>query len=232
MNKLNNFTDDELRNIVNCANSFKDVVTAIGYSYNGGAGYTAIKIHLKKRNIEIPKYNTKYYNDTHVEYDISSVFIKNSTYLSGAGLKRKIIKYSLLKYECAICHNNGQWNNQKLILQLDHIDGIHNNNSLDNLRFLCPNCHSQTHTYSGKNKLKSNKNKHMPRSEYFKMKRELYFDKQQDKINAILSSNIDFSKFGWVSKVSELIGLRIQKVNGWMKRNMLDFYTDKCYKRN
>lgn len=39
-----------------------------------------------------------------------------------------------------------------LILQLDHIDGNHENHHISNLRFLCPNCHSQTKTFSGKNK--------------------------------------------------------------------------------
>ena len=43
---------------------------------------------------------------------------------------------------------------EKLVLQLDHIDGDNTNNNLDNLRILCPNCHSQTHNYAGrKNKI-------------------------------------------------------------------------------
>ena len=52
------------------------------------------------------------------------------------------------KYECAICHNPGIWENKPLVLQLDHIDGHNNNNVLENLRFLCPNCHAQTETYA------------------------------------------------------------------------------------
>ena len=39
----------------------------------------------------------------------------------------------------------------KLTLQLDHINGINNDNRKENLRFLCPNCHSQTNTFAGKN---------------------------------------------------------------------------------
>jgi DNA-directed RNA polymerase subunit RPC12/RpoP len=41
--------------------------------------------------------------------------------------------------------------NKEIILQLDHINGINNDNRIENLRFLCPNCHSQTETYTGKN---------------------------------------------------------------------------------
>ena len=43
------------------------------------------------------------------------------------------------------------YNGKPLTLQLDHIDGNPINNNLENLRFLCPNCHSQTDTFAGKN---------------------------------------------------------------------------------
>lgn len=45
-----------------------------------------------------------------------------------------------------------EWNNAKLVFEVDHIDGNSTNNSSDNLQLLCPNCHSQTSTYKGKNK--------------------------------------------------------------------------------
>lgn len=54
---------------------------------------------------------------------------------------------------------------------------------------------------------------------------------QQPKIDAILSSDIDFQKRGWVKKVSELIGIRSQQVKWWMQRNVLEFYNDNCIKR-
>lgn len=47
------------------------------------------------------------------------------------------------------------WNGKPLMLQLDHIDGNHQNHVISNLRFICPNCHSQTETFSGKNKMAS-----------------------------------------------------------------------------
>ena len=55
---------------------------------------------------------------------------------------------------CANCGNIGEWNGQSLTLQIDHINGINNDNRKENLRWLCPNCHSQTSTYTGKNKTK------------------------------------------------------------------------------
>lgn len=66
-------------------------------------------------------------------------------------LRRHILKDNLLKYECVFCGNIGEWNGKKLTLQIDHINGVNTDNRIINLRFLCPNCHSQTETFGSKN---------------------------------------------------------------------------------
>jgi 5-methylcytosine-specific restriction endonuclease McrA len=66
-------------------------------------------------------------------------------------LKLLLINEGLLKNECNICRLK-EWNNKPLTLHLHHIDGVHNNNELSNVRLLCPNCHSQTETYCNKKK--------------------------------------------------------------------------------
>lgn len=67
-----------------------------------------------------------------------------------AVIRRRVIQDGLINYTCSICQNSGAHNGQPLTLQLDHINGVNNDNRLENLRFLCPNCHSQTPTYSNK----------------------------------------------------------------------------------
>lgn len=65
-------------------------------------------------------------------------------------LKNKLIKEGIKKNECEICGLN-EWNEQVINCELDHIDGNSRNHLLDNLRILCPNCHSQTDTFRAKN---------------------------------------------------------------------------------
>jgi 5-methylcytosine-specific restriction endonuclease McrA len=64
----------------------------------------------------------------------------------------KKIMIHLDKYECAECGNKGLYNGKVLDLQMDHINGIKKDQEFSNLRFLCPNCHSQTETYAGGNR--------------------------------------------------------------------------------
>ncbi len=68
----------------------------------------------------------------------------------------------LYGYQCSSC-SISDWNDQPITLQVDHINGDPGNNKLENLRLLCPNCHSQTPTYKGGNK---NNPKKDPRSKY------------------------------------------------------------------
>ncbi|MBO3739700.1 HNH endonuclease signature motif containing protein [Actinoplanes flavus] len=55
-------------------------------------------------------------------------------------------------YRCTECGIDGSWNGRPLTLQVDHIDGRFWNCRAENLRFLCPNCHSQTANYAGRNR--------------------------------------------------------------------------------
>lgn len=67
--------------------------------------------------------------------------------------RRKTLKNWLAQqngYECAECHIS-DWRGYKISLELDHIDGNNHNNELSNLRLLCPNCHSLTPTWRGRN---------------------------------------------------------------------------------
>jgi len=72
-------------------------------------------------------------------------------YSSRSSVRKVVINKNLIPYECNNCGIT-EWEGQKLSLHLDHIDGNNWNHDLSNLRFLCPNCHSLTETYTGRNK--------------------------------------------------------------------------------
>lgn len=74
---------------------------------------------------------------------------ESGIYRSNCYLKCIIKEYSLLEYKCFNC-NLFEWNNKELALELDHIDGNAHNCKIVNLRLLCPNCHSQTSTFRGR----------------------------------------------------------------------------------
>jgi hypothetical protein len=84
---------------------------------------------------------------------LEEVLVENSA-RSPSGLKSRLVKVGLLKYHCYEC-GISEWNGKKLSLQLDHINGVNNDHRIDNLRLLCPNCHSLTPTFAGKNIPKS-----------------------------------------------------------------------------
>ena len=84
---------------------------------------------------------------------LDQILVENSGYSAIDRLKKRLRKNNVLPYECSICKIS-KWQDKELSLQLDHINGVHNDHRLNNLRFLCPNCHSQTTTFAGKNKKK------------------------------------------------------------------------------
>lgn len=84
------------------------------------------------------------------KYKNKDVFVKDSTYARHR-IKQRIIEYKLIPYICSVCETLPTWEGEKLILVLDHINGINNDNRLKNLRFVCPNCESQLPTYKSKN---------------------------------------------------------------------------------
>ena len=86
-------------------------------------------------------------------YPLEAVFVENSTYARSC-LKRRIIAENLIPYVCKCCGSEPIWCGKPMPLILDHINGINNDNRLENLRFVCSNCDSQLITYKSRNRTK------------------------------------------------------------------------------
>lgn len=118
-----------------------------------GSSCKILNRRIKEDNVDISHFKSpSLLRKTKGEIPLSELLVKNSRYISSSSLKSKLIKHKLLKYQCCICNNDGNHFGKPLVLQLDHINGERNDNRIENLRILCPNCHTQTETFCGKHK--------------------------------------------------------------------------------
>ncbi len=158
MSRFQNISDEEFTTIVKQNDCIRDVIGVLGYSRSSGSMGVKVNERIKALNIDISHFAKKKSDaSSHPLYSLEEILVENSKYENINCLKKRILKEGLLEYKCAKCGNTGTWNGKELTLQLEHKNGIHNDHRLSNLEFLCPNCHSQTDTYSGWNIGKYNK---------------------------------------------------------------------------
>jgi hypothetical protein len=136
-----------------------EVAKKLGRNKSGG-GYSVLRAAAQELNLPTdhmieyglntgPGYN-------HIKFlPLSEILIEKSTYSNIARLKIRLLREGLLE---AKCYGEGcgltEWKGKPISLQLDHINGENFDHRIENLRLLCPNCHSQTDTFGGKNKRK------------------------------------------------------------------------------
>lgn len=112
-----------------------------------------LKLKIVELNLDVSHWagGRSYSSPYNKAISIEETFIKNSS-VKRDKIRNIILKNNLLEYKCKECDLGPVWQNKSLTLQVDHINGDPTDHRLDNLRFLCPSCHSQTDTYCGKNK--------------------------------------------------------------------------------
>lgn len=145
-----------LQEMLNTSNSLAEVMIKIGLSLHSN-NYKELNNRVIQDHMSLDKLKenkkVKSFRAITNKFKLEDILVENSTY-SRHELKARLIKEKIIEYKCAICSNIGEWNNQKLVLQIDHINGINSDNRIENLRFLCPNCHTQTETYAGRGRRK------------------------------------------------------------------------------
>lgn len=143
---------EDLINLLSISDTLSQVLAFFGLK-NIGSNYKTLLDRLKFEVIDYTRFQkNKYINAGKIrQIDDKYLFIINCPHNRHV-VKKRIIKENLLEYKCQICQCEPTWLTKKLVLVLDHINGINNDNRLENLRFLCPNCNSQTDNFAGKNK--------------------------------------------------------------------------------
>lgn len=145
-------SDEEFIEIVAQANTYSDCLRALGLGTRGGSSTDILKRRISELKCNISHFGTNTTKRSYQsKYDLDDILIENSGYANISSLKNRLVKEGRLEYKCAKC-GISEWQGQPLSLHLDHKNGKNNDHRIENLRFLCPNCHSQTDTYAGKNK--------------------------------------------------------------------------------
>lgn len=159
MARQRKYTDEQLRQAVKGSNSIRQVLIKLGLSSTGG-NYTFIPELIEKLNLDTTHFKGQSYlkNKTHSwakKIPLENLLCKNSQHRMTIKQKNRLIKIGILQNQCYICKMKPQWQNKPLVLHMDHINGDTKDHRQENLRLLCPNCHSQTPTYCGRNKQKT-----------------------------------------------------------------------------
>lgn len=156
-NKIYEVTDEQFVELIKNSSNIAEVLFKLGYTVKGNSwGYSQIKQRMVDLNLNKKDFKGKsalVMGTKQKEISADKLLRVNCKHARNV-LRRCIVKNNLLLYKCAIC-GLSEWNGKTLSLELDHINGINNDNRLENLRFLCPNCHSQTCTYGSRNQQKN-----------------------------------------------------------------------------
>ena len=192
--------DKLIENSDKCINML-DLCHRIGIENVGGEDYREVKELAKKLGIVL-KFSFKKEKKVHKSIKRSNelIFTEGSN-MSTTALKRIICREGLKTYKCDNCGIT-EWQNKPLSLQLHHINGNRYDNRLENLQFLCPNCHSQTDNYAGKNifnKNKKNNIKVTTDDEYKKLQEENW-KQTHPSVESFISSFLEIGSFVGVGK--------------------------------
>lgn len=163
MTRKRKYTREILEPAVKANQSCAGVLRTLGITSSSGGMNSLIKKRIKELNIDTSHFTGqahlkgKHHHWTKKK-SLEEVMKENSSY-SRCHLKKRLLSNGLLVNKCSCCNQEPIWNGKKLIMVLDHINGVGNDNRIENLRLLCPNCNSQQDTFCGR----KNKQEEHPR---------------------------------------------------------------------
>jgi len=157
------YTKENLEPIVLKSCSISEILRNLNLNESGG-NHTTIKKNINKYNIDTSHFLGSGWRKGNISYTekakkhfINNVLILNGLEWGSHNIKLGLFKFELKERKCEKCNQNEIWFENFLSLHLEHKNGNHKDNRLENLEILCPNCHSQTATYCGKKNKKEKK---------------------------------------------------------------------------
>lgn len=187
-NKIYKLSDEQFVELLKKSSTISEVLFKLGYTVKGNSwGYSQVKRRMDDLNLDysIFKGKSAVIKTNKLNNVKKEDILKENCRHQRTVLRRYVIKNNLIPYKCAICGCT-EWQGKTLSLELDHINGVNNDNRLENLRFLCPNCHSQTSTYGSRNQQTNSSEYDIP-DDLRKMVEEKYDEvKNVKKVSSIL----------------------------------------------
>ena len=150
------WTDNDLREAVYKSRSIRQVILHLGLIPAGG-NYQQVSERIKALAIDHQHFLGKGWNRAWLfdprtpQKELSEILVENR-YVQSHHLKRRLYKAGIKTPECEICGWAKESADGRIPVELDHINGMHTDNRIENLRILCPNCHSLQPTHRGRNK--------------------------------------------------------------------------------
>lgn len=146
------YTKEQLQEAVSDSTSVAQALTILGLVPKGG-NYQTFHNKCKLYDVDISHFTGQSWskNKTFGPKRPLSDYLENKAPIKSHKLKLRLLKENIFDYKCSCCGNT-EWNGQPIPLELDHINGNNQDNSLENVRLLCPNCHAQTPTYRRRKK--------------------------------------------------------------------------------
>ncbi len=152
------WTDEDLGNAVAASRSLRQVLIRLGLVPAGG-NYHQVSERMNDLGFDSGHFLGKGWNKDW-QFDprepkkpLSDILVKNRTFQSHH-LKMRLFRENIKTPRCELCGWAQQSPDGRIPVELDHINGVHSDNRLENLRILCPNCHSLQPTHRGRNKKK------------------------------------------------------------------------------
>lgn len=144
------YTKEELEIAIAKSTSRNQVLRALNLLTGS---FVALDKAIKEFNIDISHFKKE---DGTSRYKLGfrtdiSIYLTNKVKITSYELKNRLIKENIFPHKCSSC-GLSEWLGGKIPIELDHINGDRYDNSIENLRILCPNCHALTDTYCGKNR--------------------------------------------------------------------------------
>ena len=153
--KLHKYTEEKLREAVSTSTSMRQVLRTLNVAAYGG-NYDVLRRAIKHFGLDTSHFTGQAWNKgRELPARVPTErYLKNEIPIQSYKLRNRLLKEGYFEHVCNICQNT-MWQNQPIPLELDHINGNKKDNSLKNLRLLCPNCHALTRTYRSKNRAKA-----------------------------------------------------------------------------